>query len=348
MTAAVLLVAAVGSYLLEASHASTPTASVELEKGAVSGAGIVSDATASGGAAIRFAPAGTAPWGALPLFSDPDNEAAQYARNNPGVSGVSIIAREGAQPVAQWFGGWNTNVQADVSAYVGKAAAAHAVPVIVAYNIPNRDCGGFSAGGAQTESAYSTWIQQFAAGLGNRPAIVIVEPDAVPLIDCLNATDLAARWRELSNAVTVLTADSNAYVYLDAGHSGWVSPSETASRLQSAGIAKARGFSLNVSNFNRTSDENNFGSQVVAQLPGKHFVVDTSRNGNGPTADGQWCNPPGRALGVTPTTVTGNAAADAYLWIKILWQSDGACNGNPPAGTANWPYAVGLGQAVGW
>jgi endoglucanase len=64
-----------------------------------------------------------------------------------------------------------------------------------------------------------------------------------------------------------------------------------------------------------------------------HYVVDTSRNGRGPwtttTAypDKQdWCNPPGRGLGLRPTADTGQPLADAYLWIKTPGQSDGQCN----------------------
>ena len=62
-------------------------------------------------------------------------------------------------------------------------------------------------------------------------------------------------------------------------------------------------------------------------------MIDTSRNGLGPwkpTAsypDAQdWCNPPGRGLGVPPTTVTGNALVDAYVWAKVPGESDGSCN----------------------
>ena len=77
-------------------------------------------------------------------------------------------------------------------------------------------------------------------------------------------------------------------------------------------------------------------------MGGKHFVVDTSRNGLGPTPDGQWCNPPGRALGAAPTLETGDPAADAFLWIKRPGESDGACNGGPSAGTWWADYALGL------
>jgi len=67
-----------------------------------------------------------------------------------------------------------------------------------------------------------------------------------------------------------------------------------------------------------------------------HFVIDTGRNGLGPwdysskystAAIAQdWCNPPGRGAGIPPTTNTGNALVDAYLWIKVPGESDGSCN----------------------
>ncbi len=64
-----------------------------------------------------------------------------------------------------------------------------------------------------------------------------------------------------------------------------------------------------------------------------HFVVDTSRNGRGPWtvpagmySDPEvWCNPPGRGLGIPPTTSTGEPLADAFLWIKVPGESDGRC-----------------------
>lgn len=65
----------------------------------------------------------------------------------------------------------------------------------------------------------------------------------------------------------------------------------------------------------------------------KHFVTDTSRNGRGPWlpragshADPQsWCNPPGRGLGMRPTTKTGDPLQDAALWVKTPGESDGQC-----------------------
>jgi endoglucanase len=81
--------------------------------------------------------------------------------------------------------------------------------------------------------------------------------------------------------------------------------------------------------------------RLAGALGGKHFIIDTSRNGNGPLS-GAWCNPPGRALGTPPTTGTGEPIVDAFLWIKRPGESDGTCEGGPAAGRW-WPeYALEL------
>ena len=106
-----------------------------------------------------------------------------------------------------------------------------------------------------------------------------------------------------------------------------------AQRLKSANVAQARGVSLNVSGYGWTDQSIGYGQQLVRALGGgKGFVIDTSRNGNGPAPGNEWCNPRGRALGIAPTTSTGAASLDAYLWIKTPGESDGTCNGGPSAG----------------
>ena len=62
-----------------------------------------------------------------------------------------------------------------------------------------------------------------------------------------------------------------------------------------------------------------------------YFVIDTSRNGNGPLGN-EWCNPPGRALGKEPTCNTEQEHCDAFLWVKIPGESDGKKNKGPKAG----------------
>lgn len=253
-----------------------------------------------------------------------------------------------AQSVAKWFGNWNTDVRADVDRAVAAAAAVYSVPVLVAYNIPQRDCGGFSAGGSNTPDGYRAWISAFATGIGARQAIVILEPDALAGMDCLSSTDQATRTSLLSYAVNTLRALGGTAVYIDAGHSHWHSATTMATRLNNAGIATANGFSLNVSNFYYTSEQVTYGDAISALVGGRHYIVDTSRNGLGSAGDAAWCNPDGRALGERPTASTGHALADAFLWVKVAGESDGACNGNPAAGTWMPEYALGLAQRAAY
>jgi endoglucanase len=245
-------------------------------------------------------------------------------------------------PQAQWFNGWSMDIRSDVSAVVTSIASAGALPVVVAYNIPQRDCGKLSAGGT-TVDGYQTWISDFAKGLAGRKTVVILEPDALASMNCLSAADQETRVNLLQYAVQVLRAQGG-IVYLDGGNSSWKSASDQAARLNRANVAAADGFAINVSSFQYTSSSIAYGNAVSDLIGGKHFIIDTSRNGLGPTADNQWCNPPGRALGTPNTTVTGDSRTDAYLWIKTPGESDGSCNGAPAAGLWWGDYALGLAQ----
>jgi endoglucanase len=278
------------------------------------------------------------------FWVDPSNSASVQANawraSRP--SDAAQMDKLASKALAKWFGDWNADIYSAVNAVVTSAANAARVPVLVAYNIPSRDCGGLSGGGGATASAYRTWIGSFASALAGRKAIVVVEPDALGGMDCLSSADQQTRVDLLAYAVQVLKAQPNVSVYLDAGNPTWHSPSDMASRLSRASVGMADGFSLNVSNFYNTSDNVSYGQSISSLTGGKHFIVDTSRNGLGPTADHQWCNPDGRGLGAAPTTSTGNSLVDAFLWIKVPGESDGACNGGPNAGQWWGDYALGL------
>lgn len=252
-----------------------------------------------------------------------------------------------AQPTADWFGDWNGDVRDAVDKRVTAANRTGAMPVLVAYNIPKRDCGSYSGGGAPSPEAYRTWVRAFAAGIGRRKAAVILEPDAVALSYCLSPSELKARLGLIKDAVGVLKSRSKVAVYVDAGHSNWIGATEMAGRLKRAGVAGANGFSLNVSNFQPTADNVGYGQKVSSLIGGKHFVIDTSRNGRGPDPRNEWCNPSGRALGDKPG-VARHPLVDAYLWIKPPGESDGTCNGGPPAGQWWADYALGLAQRAAY
>ena len=310
-------------------------------------------------------------------------------------------------PQAVWVtGGAGRSLTQSIKAEAQRAAAKKTMPVFVAYNIPFRDCSQYSAGGATSVAAYEAWIDAFAAGIGGSPAAVMLEPDGLGIIpwyttingsqewcqpaDADPATAATDRFAMLNYAVDRLTALPRTSVYLDGTHSAWLGAGDIADRLVKAGVRKADGFFLDVSNYETTERQLKFGdwiakcvyygtqgladnrghfercaSQYYPASPGdfstwglsdawydanvgdvspnrlSHFVVDTSRNGQGPwTApagntwpDPQtWCNPPDRGLGLRPTTRTGDPLADAFLWVKTPGQSDGQCDRGTGAG----------------
>ncbi|MET0406359.1 MAG: glycoside hydrolase family 6 protein [Cystobacter sp.] len=285
------------------------------------------------------------------FYVDPNSTPAAWVKANPNDGRTaSIQSSIASKPFARWFGDWNTDITSAVSSHVAAASAANKLPILVAYNIPGRDCGSHSSGGAGSPDAYRTWISAFAAGLGNRPAIVLIEPDAVAQLDCL--PDDAARQTRLSllrHATEQLRARApNTWAYLDAGNAKWITADTMAQRLHSSGVSNIRGFVLNVSNYYTTADSLTHGNAVSAALAsryayGKPFVVDTSRNGNG--SNGEWCNPSGRKLG-TPSQVGGGA--DLLLWVKVPGNSDGKCGSAPnaPAGQFDPQLATRLIQGT--
>ena len=283
------------------------------------------------------------PFAGQRLYVDPNSAAKRQAetwkRSRP--ADAALLQRIADQPVARWFGGWVTDIGREVNQAVKTITSTGALPVFVAYNIPGRDCGSYSGGGAQGANAYRRWIRDLATGIGGRSAIVILEPDALAGMDCLNAAGRLERVTLIRDAVIALK-EQRASVYIDAGNARWHSPEEMAPRLKQAGIAEASGFSLNVSNFQATSSNVAYGERLSRLLDGKHFIIDTSRNGIPSTDANQWCNPRGRALGVAPTTNTGHPLIDAFLWVKQPGESDGTCGGGPRAGTWWDAYALEL------
>lgn len=256
--------------------------------------------------------------------------------------GAQLMKKIADKPGAVWFGNWNTNIKHDVDAYLTATSDAEAFALLVLYNIPGRDCGGYSGGGLSGGDTYKSWIDQVKAGIGGRKAVIILEPDALPGLDCLSPEAQKERLTMIRSAVQTLSSDA-VFVYIDAGHSDWKPAKIMAERLAAAGIERAQGFALNSSNFQTNESNIAYGENISSQLGGTHFIFDTARNGNG-HLEGQWCNPPGRGLGSAPTTQTGHPLVDAFIWTKVPGESDGPCNGGPAAGTF-WPeYALGLAE----
>ena len=295
---------------------------------------------------------GGGPLGRLRLWVNPSTPAsAQVAiwRHRGDHADARLIAQIARRPTAKWLTGAGQSGRQVAAAMVDGAARAHAVAQLVLYNIPDRDCHGLSGGGAPSAPAYLAWVRNVARGIGSHPVIVILEPDAIDQAasGCIGTDGAHERYGMLADASKILHRDPHAHIYLDAGTAGWLAPAQIVQPLYLSGITHDAGFAVNVANFYSTAQSVAYGRRLSRRLKGAHFVIDTSRNGNGPppgsTGTSEWCNPPGRALGHPPTTHTSIARVDALLWVKYPGASDGVCRpGQPSAGTW-WPsYALSL------
>lgn len=320
-------------------------------------------------------------------------------------------------PTAVWVeSGSPKEAEQQVRQITRQAAGKRTVPIFVIYNIPFRDCAQYSAGGATSVAEYKAWIDGVVRGIGDRTAILAVEPDGLGIIpwytnldgqlewcqpaEANPATAADERFEMLNYAVDRLSALPNTKVYLDGTHNAWLNVGEITNRLLLAGVEDADGFFLNASNYQWTENLVQYGTWISsciayvtevnpgafgncgnqywsggpannwtgvaldpakvwsdtasdptantaginsryesilgAEEPTKTFIIDTSRNGQGPwTPTGDqltwpdpqtWCNPPDRGIGSRPTANTGHPLVDAYVWIKVPGESDGQCS----------------------
>jgi endoglucanase len=230
-----------------------------------------------------------------------------------------------------------SSVRGVVRAYTSRALGSKKTPMLSVYGIPDRDCGGQSSAGAlQDAAAYRAWIRQIGKGVKDQKALVILEPDALPFYGDPSCSHTGNRLGMLAFASKTLS-QAGAWVYIDAGHSNWTPYDDRPLLLKKAGIEYARGFSTNVSNFRPTSDEQKYAQFLLAGLRklgirGKHYVIDTSRNGAVPSSDGNdVLNPTWARVGKAPKLVF-KGSFDGTLWVKHPGESDGYINGGNASG----------------
>lgn len=277
----------------------------------------------------------------------------QVRRAQPGAA--QLLDAIASQPEAHRFGTWDPDPRQAVGRYLARAHHADptAIPLVETYRLKHLRCGGVSDSPADA-AGYKRWYQQFAQGIGNAPAVVFMEIDALITTGCLSHHGLAVRLDELHSAIADLAALPHAVVYVDAGAADAFGAARTASLLRRAGVSQIQGFFLNATHFDWTSSEIRYGQAIVRRLGGTpHFVVNTAVNGRGPlrphnrVASGNevLCNPRGRGLGPRPT---GDPPArfrhlDGFFWIGNPGRSGGTCNrGDPGTGQFFLDYALML------
>lgn len=215
-------------------------------------------------------------------------------------------------------------------------------------------------GTTSDEQRYRTqFIDPIASIFAAHPtqrAVVLLEPNAVASLVTHGNTPKCARARAIQeNALSYAIARlslPNVFLYMDAGHANWLGWDDARSgvatlveRLLHAagGLDRIRGFVTNVGNYtplegedvtrldpdNPCPNELRFVEKLSADLeakgiPGKRFIVDTSRNGRSgvrPKA-GAYCNLIGAGLGERPRAAP-RPLIDAYYWVKSPGASDG-------------------------
>lgn len=282
------------------------------------------------------------------FYVDHGSAAALAARSNPL---LNVIAEE---PGTMRFGTFSwPNAETAVRDYLSQAARQEpgTVPMISTYRVVDGHCGHWADPPADQRS-YHRWISHFARGIGKHRAVLFLEMDALITAPCLSPRGVSIRMHELRDAISVLNHRcSHLVIYLDGGAADALSAGHTASLLRRAGVARIQGFFLNSTHFDWTSKEIRYGERISRIIGGKHFVVNTGENGQGPLippdrvhqGNEVLCNPPGRGLGPKPTSDTGYPNVDAFAWTSNPGESGGACvPGAPPTG-AYWPaYALML------
>jgi endoglucanase len=260
---------------------------------------------------------------------------------------ADLMWRVAREPRFRWFGRWDSPVRRRIRNYVRCAAAVQpgAAPLIVVMRHQGKGCGGgYDGGGPAEDRRTRAWYRNFARGVGGARVVIGFEPDSLGTVDCLTPSRRADRLRLLRYGVKVLSRLPRATIYLEAGASDWEPARRTAKQLRLIGIARVRGFMLNVTHHDWTRANVRHGLAISRRVGGKHFIINTSFNGRGPIhirRGGRrlniWCNPPGRGLGPEPTTITAHPLVDAYMWLNRPGYSAGACNGGPMPVGSWWP-----------
>jgi endoglucanase len=277
-----------------------------------------------------------------------DARAKQPSADDPERGAHAACLRAAAQnPLGIWLDGRIPDVTAHVDRILQAAVKEGSIPLFVANFIPNRACGRDTSRAAKSDAEYLAWIDKFIAGVNDRPAALVLEPNA--LADTCYKTPpkkggaIGAREELLHKVVEKLTQHPNIALYLDAGPVGETPPEEVKKRIRKVDPhSRAIGYAVNVGNYQTTENSEGY---CEALSTDKSCLIDTSRNGNGPGAQGL-CNPAGRALGQDPDlTGAGPEGRYLYTYIKVPGDSDGRCRpGNPPLGNFIPSFAIELAQ----
>jgi endoglucanase len=303
---------------------------------------------------------------ALPSFSDAETWGtfAQYVATrlsgaSPALSyKVRMLEKIADQPEAQRIsvysqGGTPTGIYSQTQKLFchNFTADSGSIPIISTYFLHP------TLGGCPTRAAMNAYrplfqaqINAMAQATGNRPAVYLLELDAIGSSLCIASHGLLPQWESLLHyEAATMGSLPHTVVYLEGGYSDSNTPQYAARILNASGVGEIEGFFTNDTHLNWTIKEIRYGEKISRLTHGAHFVINTAQNGNGPKLNPDpvtqgiedLCNPPGRGLGPEENTNTGFAGVDAFLWTHVPGNSSG-CGGGPPAGVFWAARAISL------
>src|SRR5688572_4055746 len=90
------------------------------------------------------------------LYVDPGMHSVKQAKAWRGQrpDDAALMDKIASQPQAEWLGEWSGAVRLFVRQKMTQYAEVNAMGLFIVYNIPNRDCGQHSKGGAKNGDAY--------------------------------------------------------------------------------------------------------------------------------------------------------------------------------------------------
>jgi cellulose 1,4-beta-cellobiosidase len=146
------------------------------------------------------------------------------------------------------------------------------VPVVVVYNLPNRDCSAKASNGelAIEQGGERRYREEYIDVIANHLAAdpeqrvaIVLEPDSLPnLISNLGVEKCAISEQVYKHSVAYAISRlslPNVYIYLDVAHAGWLGWETNQRRMveliaevlrMAGGTSRIRGFASNVSNYN--------------------------------------------------------------------------------------------------
>jgi endoglucanase len=232
-------------------------------------------------------PLGNRTWG---VYKGNQEQSWQPYLNATGEA-KEMIGEIALRPKSKWFGAWIAprDIAGKVRSHIINAQAGDPETLVQMTTFALKPWEHAACRSLPTEeqkSFYRRWVNQFALGVGDAHAAIVLQADGPFALCAPGGSKVYSRL--IAYSAKVLGSLPNAAVYIDAGAADWLKDDvkRAARILVPGGVQYVRGFALNSTHYSPTEREVRFGARVVRELrqrgiTGKRFIVNTSSNGKG-------------------------------------------------------------------